>query len=185
MVPHEHSLRFLFHQLVDDCCVRSLGMDDTEMASYLADLLTDFSESDKIYALRDTCGRPVKDLDGMLTAADPVHGTAMSFDAERMARKHIGDYALFFTGMYPEAMHATSMAELSSQPHTFLRLVQTGKESYDIVSAFDLFEYAREAPLFKRLATEFESCIFGLNLVRQELDRRRALPPAKAQPRLM
>ncbi len=149
------------------------------MASYMADLLTDFSESERIYALRDMCGRPVKDLDGMLTAADPVHGTAMSFDAERVARKHIGDYALFFTGMYPEAMHG------STQPHTFTRLIQTGKESYGIVASFNLFEYAHEAPLFERLAEQFEDCIYGLNLVRSELDKRRALSPTKPQKRLM
>ncbi len=154
-------------------------MDDAEIAAYLGDLLTDFSESEKIYAIRDLCGRPVKDLDGMLTAADPVHGTAMSFDGERSVRKHIGDYALFFTGMYPEAMHG------SVQPHTFTRLVQTGKESYSIVASFNLFEYAREAPLFERLSHEFESCIFGLNLVRAALDKRRALPPGRPQSHLM
>ena len=65
MIPQEHSLRSLFHELVQDCCVRNLGMDDAEMASYMADLLTDFSESERIYALRDTCGQPVKDLDAM------------------------------------------------------------------------------------------------------------------------
>ena len=31
----------------------------------------------------------------MMLAADPVHGTAASFDEERALRKHIGDYALF------------------------------------------------------------------------------------------
>ncbi len=39
-------------------------------------------------------------------AADPVNGTAASFDAERAMRKYIGDYALFVGGMYPEANRA-------------------------------------------------------------------------------
>jgi hypothetical protein len=30
-------------------------------------------------------------------------------------------------------------------------------------------EYRKVAPLFGRLSQQFESCVFGLNLVRQEL----------------
>jgi hypothetical protein len=115
----------------------------------------------------------------MLLAADPVNGTAASFDAERSARKQIGDYALFFAGMYPEAIG------VSSRPISFERLVETGRNSYSIVAAFNLFEYAREAPLFERLSEKFETCIFGLNLVRKELDRRRALTPGREQQYLM
>ena len=173
MISQEHALRALFHELVDDCYRGDLRSDDAEISSYMADLLTDFSESDKIYAIRDKAGRPVTELAEMLEAADPIHGTAASFDAERQARKHIGDYALFFTGMYPEAMHP------SMQPQSFGKLIETGKESYAIVASFDLFEYAREAPLFERLAAQFENCVSGLNLVRAELDKRKALPFAR------
>ncbi len=182
MIPQEHSLRSLFHELVDDCCNRGLGMEDTEISSYMADLLTDFSESTRVYAMRDGGGRPLHDIAAMVAASDPVHGTAPSFDAERLARKHIGDYALFFAGMYPEAMQASVMGDISLQPATFMRLIETGKESYSIVASFNLFEYAREAPLFERLADQFETCIYGLNLVRTELDRRKALTSGRATP---
>jgi hypothetical protein len=50
-------------------------------------------------------------------------------------------------------------------------MVQTGKESYYIVSQFDLFEYRDEAPLFAQLSSEFERCMHGLKHVREELDR--------------
>jgi hypothetical protein len=81
--------------------------------------------------------------------------------------------------MYPEAIG------VSSRPISFERLVEAGRDSYSIVAAFNLFEYAREAPLFERLSTQFETCIYGLNLVRKELDRRRALKPGKEQQYLM
>jgi hypothetical protein len=42
--------------------------------------------------------------------------------------------------------------------------MKAGKESYTVVSAFDQFEYKDEAPLFRRLAENFELCVFGLNL---------------------
>ncbi len=37
----------------------------------------------------------------------------------------------------------------------------------------------------KRLSEKFETCIFGLNLVRKELDRRRVLTPGREQQYLM
>jgi hypothetical protein len=47
--------------------------------------------------------------------------------------------------------------------------VHAGKESYFIVSRFDQMEYRNVAPMFGRLSEQFETCVFGLNLVRQEL----------------
>jgi hypothetical protein len=109
----------------------------------------------------------VKEVGQMLTAADPINGSAPSFDAERKVRKHIGDYALFSTGMYPEAVQRSKFAGDTS----FLEMVRTGKESYYIVSQFNLFEYQNEAPFFGRLAEEFETYMYGLTKVRGELDK--------------
>jgi len=47
--------------------------------------------------------------------------------------------------------------------------MKAGKESYYIVSTFEFFEYAKVAPLFKRLSREFEGCVYGLNMVKNEL----------------
>src|SRR5262249_18755161 len=48
--------------------------------------------------------------------------------------------------------------------------IKAGKESYYIVSKFDLFDYANAAPLFGKLAARFEDCVCGLNMVKNELD---------------
>ncbi|MGB6193883.1 MAG: hypothetical protein WBF42_15545, partial [Terracidiphilus sp.] len=103
-----------------------------------------------------------------------------SFDAERSVRKYIGDYALFVSGMYPEAMTLGHR----KGPHPSLgELIRAGKESYFIVSQFNLFEYEKEAPLFARLSDWFERCILGLSLVRDDLTKRKALPaPPLANP---
>ena len=173
MIPQEHSLRHLFHEVVSDCYDSRLGMRDPEIATYIADLLTEFCRVENLYSVRDARGNPVREVGEMILAADPIHGTAASFDQERKIRKHIGDYALFFTGMYPDSMHLWR----HSQGEGFFEMVQTGKESYYIVSQFDLFEYAREAPFFARLAVSFEECIYGLSMVRGELDRLRTSAP--------
>ena len=36
---------------------------------------------------------------------------------------------------------------------------------------FDQFEYREQAPTFRRLAEAFELCVYGLNLVKQDLER--------------
>jgi hypothetical protein len=168
MIPQNHELRQFFHDVVTDCYGEYLSMKDTEVTTYVADLLTDFCTADRLYPIRDAVGRPVKEVGEMLVASDPVHGTATSFDAERVVRKHIGDYTLFCTGMYPESVHKWRENENAN----LYEMIRTGKESYYIVSQFDLFEYAEEAPLFARLSEAFESCMYGLNQVRCELDRR-------------
>jgi hypothetical protein len=154
-----------------------LGLNDPDVTAYVARLLCEFSESDKLYKVRDEVGRPIEELTEMMQAADPVHGTAASFDAERATRKHIGDYALFVAGMYPEAMN--SSRRLRRHQPSLGELIQAGKESYYIVSQFNLFEYEQEAPLFARLSDRFERYILGLTLVREELGPRKPLmlPP--------
>jgi hypothetical protein len=177
MQAQTHPLEPFFQQAVRNSYEGKLGLNDPDVTAYVAHLLCEFSESDKLYNLRDELGRPIEELTEMVEAADPVHGSAPSFDAERALRKHIGDYALFVAGMYPEAVgssrrsrrHVPSLGEL----------IAAGKESYYIVSQFNLFEYEQEAPLFARLSDRFERCILGLTLVREELGPRKPLmlPP--------
>jgi hypothetical protein len=172
MQEQTSALEKFFHQAVRNSYEGKLGLNDPDVTTYVARLLCEFSRSEKLYQVHDEMGRPIDELDEMIVAADPVHGTAPSFDAERMIRKHIGDYALFVGGMYPEAVepwrrrrHHPSLNEL----------VRAGKESYYIVSQFDLFEYEREAPLFGRLSEWFERCILGLTMVREDLGKRRPM----------
>jgi hypothetical protein len=173
MIADPKPLYQVFHTIIADTYEHQLGLADPRVNNYVANVLTSFAQTDRLYRLHDEEGHPIRNLEGMLAASDPIHGTAPSFDAEREARRHIGDYALFFTGMYPEAMRQRSV------PTNFSELVETGKESYYIVSLFDLFEYAEEAPLFARLSDWFERCVYGLTLVREELSRRdpNLLPP--------
>ncbi|HEU5458636.1 MAG TPA: hypothetical protein VFU68_08455 [Terracidiphilus sp.] len=180
MQTQAHPLEPFFQQAVRNSYEGKLGLHDPDVTGYVARLLCEFSASDNLYRVRDEMGHPVKELEAMLRASDPVNGTAASFDAERFVRKHIGDYALFVGGMYPEAI-SPGRHHRSPQP-TLGELIQIGKESYFIVSQFNLFEYEQEAPLFARLSDSFERCILGLTLVREELGKRRPkLPPPSIQ----
>ena len=46
---------------------------------------------------------------------------------------------------------------------------KAGKESYYIVSKFEHFEYAKVAPFFANLSQNFEGCVYGLNMVKNDL----------------
>ncbi len=177
MQAQSHPLELFFERAVRNIYEGKLGMNEPEVTAYVARLLCEFSDAEQLYRMRDEEGRPLQELTEMIEAADPVRGGAPSFDAERALRKHIGDYALFVAGMYPEA--AGSKRRLRRHQPSLGELVRAGKESYYIVSQFNLFEYEQEAPLFARLADGFERYLLGLTMVREEIGPRRRpmLPP--------
>lgn len=167
LIGRDHPLRKLFGELVtrrfyDDARVR-----EPRVASYVSDLLTDFTHVDNLYRIRNARGKRLEDVGEMLIESDP-RLEAASFDRERAVRKHIGDYTLFLTGLFPE--YVAALARRRLRLDAFIDYMKAGKESYRIVSFFDQFEYRDEAPLFRQLADNFEACVFGLNLVKQDLE---------------
>ncbi len=170
MIPESHPLRQFFLQLVSEHFHENLGLRDPRMSQYVANMLTDFSESEQLYRIRDAAGRAFDDVGEMLLESNPVYGPAPSFDREREVRKHIGDYTLFFTGMFPEAINRFRLRR--QRLENFVDFIRAGKESYFIVSQFDLFEYQKAAPLFAKLSDRFEECVYGLNRVKNDLAER-------------
>ena len=166
-ISDRHPLRQLLSEKVAQQFGKQLGMKDEEMWAYLANLLTEFCDTRSLYALKNSQGRSLDDVGEMLLEGDPIFGEAASFDRERQVRKHIGDFTLFFSGMFPESINRFRLRR--QRLENLVDWVHAGKESYFIVSQFDQMEYRKVAPLFGRLSEQFESCVFGLNLVRKEL----------------
>jgi hypothetical protein len=170
MIPEGHPLQQLFLDVVGENFAHGVGLRDTAISEYIANMLTEFCEAENLYRIRNAGGQPLNDVGEMLLQSDPVYGEAPSFDRERQVRKHIGDYTLFFTGMFPEAINHLRLRR--QRLEGFIDYMKAGKESYYIVSKFEHFEYAKVAPLFKKLSQEFERCVYGLNLVKNELQER-------------
>ncbi len=177
MQAQPHPLEPFFQQIVRNSYEGKLGLHDPDLTAYVARILCEFSHAEKLYSIRDAEGHPIEELEEMERAADPVHGSAASFDAERALRKYIGDYSLFVAGMYPEV--TGSNRRLRRHRPSIEELIRAGKQSYFIVSQFNLFEYEQEAPLFARLSDSFERLLLGLALVREDLGPRKPsqLPP--------
>ena len=162
-----HPLRQLFATLVERTFKLSVGGYDPRVARYLGDLLADFTHMDRVYRIRDAKGRRLEEIAEMLMEGD-VRLNASSFNREREVHKHIGDFTLFWSGVYPEMLR---FFQSSTRRDHLLDYVEQGKSSYHIASTFDYGDYEVEARVLRQMSHEFEFCVFALNRVREELDR--------------
>ena len=168
MIPESHPLQQLFVELVGRHYAEEIGLRDPQIVNYVAHLLAEFCDAEELFGIRNAEGKPLTDVGDMLVESNPVFGPAPSFDRERQVRKHIGDYTLFFTGMFPESINHFRLRR--NRLENFVDWIKAGKESYYIVSKFEHFEYAKVAPLFRRMSQEFEQLVYGLNQVKNELE---------------
>jgi hypothetical protein len=170
-ISPNHPLRKLFSELIQRHLVQAAQLDDSQIAGYVGDLLIDFIHSDNLYRIRNARGRRLEEVGEMLIASNPLF-EGRSFEYEREVRKHIGDYTLFLAGLFPE--HVGRLARTPSRIDSLIDYLKAGKESYRVVAAFDQFEYRSVAPLFRKLSDQFELCVYGLNLMKQDLVRQQA-----------
>lgn len=167
MIPESHPLREFFLEVVGRHYAQEIGIRDAQVVNYVAHLLAEFCEVEQLFKIRTAAGKRLSDVGELLMESNPVFGPAPSFDRERQVRKHIGDYVLFFTGMFPESINNARLRR--NRVESFVDWMKAGKESYYIVSKFDCFEYTKVAPLFANLSSHFEQCVYGLNQVKNEL----------------
>ena len=95
--PPETLVRF-FAGLTEYAFETRLGVADTQLIDYLTDLLARFVRYDALLSLRNLTGRRLDEVADMLMEAEARVG-----DARRQAHRHIGDFTLFWTGVYPES----------------------------------------------------------------------------------
>lgn len=163
----ESNLTSLFGEWVERNFHQLPAVYESTVTAYITGLLADFARTENLYRIRNARGQPLEDVGEMLIESNPLLD-APSFDRERQVRKHIGDFTLFFTGMFPESIRNWRLRH--QRLESFVDYMKAGKESYHIVAAFNQFEYRKVAPLFRRLSEHFETCVYGLNLVRREMD---------------
>lgn len=165
-ISPDHPIRELFSTVVERSFQRHLGVNEPEMTRYISNVLVDFTHRDSVFRIRDARGRRLEEVAEMLVEGD-VTLNATSFEREREVHKHIGDFTLFWTGVYPEMLRLLRAAQRADH---LLDYVQQGRKSYQIASTFQHEPYADEAPVLRRLSDQFETCMIGLNLVRKELE---------------
>ncbi len=152
-----------FAGLTESTFQARLGIADPPLVDYIADLLVRFVRLESIHKVRDLGGRRLSEIGAMLVEAEQRLG-----NAQREVHRHIGDFTLFWTGVYPE-----SLRKVKAQLDQFVDYCQQGKRSYYLASTFDGDEYASENEVLERLSEQFELCAYGLREVRREWEARR------------
>jgi hypothetical protein len=160
-----HPLRRLFAGLTEQTFQSTLGVADPALIDYLSLLLSRFLHMDAHYRLRDAHGRILYEVADMVSEAESFPPEART---RREYHRHIGDYTLFWTGVYPEALQRLRS---SWRKDYFVDYLAQGKRSYYIASTFEDDPYREEAPVLRRLSEEFELCAYGLHQVRKEWER--------------
>jgi hypothetical protein len=163
VVAKPESLRDMFAAFTEQTFQVDLGIADTRLTDYLTDLLLRFIRYDAIFRFRSTIGRRLEDVAEMLFEAEQRTG-----QPRREIYRHIGDFTLFWAGVYPEAL-----SHLQAPDHRdhLLDYLEQGKRSYYIASTYQDNPYQDEAPVLRRLSEEFELCSVGLRRVRQEWEK--------------
>src|SRR5438876_1044672 len=161
----EHPLRRMFAGLTEQTFVEILGIGDPHLVDYLSILLSRFIHMDALYRLSNAQGRRLEEVADMMLEAEALPPEGRT---RREVYRHIGDFTLFWTGVYPEALKRLRQVERKDH---FIDYCAQGKRSYYIASTFAEEPFREEAPVLRRLSDEFELCAYGLNQVRREWER--------------
>ena len=171
----DHPLRRLFAGLTEQTFMETLGMGDPQIVDYLSMLLSRFVHMHDVNRLRNAAGRRLEEVADMVIEAE---GLPPEGRTRREVHRHIGDFTLFWAGVYPEALRRLRSA--LSKDH-FIDYCEQGKRSYYIASTYEDDPYREEAPVLRRLSEHFELCAYGLGQVRREWEKSRGrtgeLPP--------
>src|SRR5688572_32294064 len=169
-VPDRHPLHRLFSALTERSFAEKLGWPDLNITEYVSNLLVEFTHTDRLYKVRNHEGQQVDTVVDLLYESE-VLLAAQSLEREHEVHRHIGDFTLFMTGLFPEYLKRLKTAGLIYHKDFLIDYMKTGKRSYGIVAQMADQPAQDERPLFTKLSDNFELCVTGLGFVRSDLDR--------------
>lgn len=150
-----------FFRGLSECIFHSkLGVVDVQMVDYVSDLLLRFTRLDETQRVRRADGQPATEVFQMLCEAERRIGLA-----RRGVHRHIGDFTLFWSGMYPESLRKMKRGQSSD---SFLDYCQQGKRAYAIAAAIEGGEDRPSSEVLFQMSEQFEMCAYGLREIRRE-----------------
>jgi hypothetical protein len=162
----DHPLRHYFTGLTEQTFMTDLGVADPPLIDYLSTLLSRFVHIDAIFKLRSGAGKRLEEVADMLMEVEAMPPEGRT---SREVHRHIGDFTLFWTGVYPEVLK--TLRSVLHKDH-FIDYCEQGKRSYYIASTFEDEPFKEEATVLRRISERFELCAFGLTKVREEWERK-------------
>ena len=156
----EEPLKQLFAGLTEYTFQVDLGIADPPLIDYLSDLLVRFVRVDTIFGIRNSQGQRLEQVADML-----IEAGQRTDRPQREIHRHIGDFTLFYVGVFPEAIEKQKSLQAKD---SLLDYCQQGKRAYHKASELTDQEHLSEACLLERLSAEFELCSVGLARIRKE-----------------
>lgn len=167
-ISERHPLREWFSGLVESSFNVEIGICDPTLVAYLTELLTEFVHVERIDCLQDGSGRRLEDVAEMIREAE-LGGSPSTASRHRLAiHRHIGDFTLFWTGVYPERLQRMRRRH---DRDALLGYLEQGKRSYAIASDLSPADAKPPATVLRRLSDHFEDCVYGLGLVRRSWEQ--------------
>jgi hypothetical protein len=117
-----------------------------------------------VYGLRSPRGERLALVTDMLAEAEQRQGPA-----RRRAHRHIGDFTLFWTGVYPEIADRMRRAAWKD---SLLDYQNEGKRNYYLASRLPAEPESPSDDVLQRLSEKFELCVYGLGEVRKAWEQR-------------
>lgn len=148
-----------FRGLTEHAFHARLGIVDPPLVDYVSLLLVRFIRNDDIRSLPHQAPALLDDVTDMLSAVQQAPA-----EAARVEFRHIGDYTLFWSGLYPEALRR--FQHPTRQDH-LLDYRAAGKKAYWIASTLEPADAAEERDLLARLSHDYDLCVEGLAEVRR------------------
>lgn len=166
-ISKRHPLYRWFAGLVETSFQSQIGLAEPALLDYITELLTEFIHMERINELTDGSGRRIEEVARMLAEAE-IGAGATDENRRRSMHRHIGDFTLFWTGLYPENLRRMRRRRAKDELISYL---DQGKRSYAIAS--DLSDGTTKPPakLLSTLSSEFECCVYGLGLVRRQWEQ--------------
>jgi|694.fasta_scaffold01077_25 hypothetical protein len=140
-----------------------LGVVDTQLVDYVSNLLCRFMRTENLHRIRFINGRPITEVVGMLMEAKQRVG-----EAKREVHRHIGDFTLFWAGMYPEALREMRGPDRRDQ---FISYSEEGKRAYHVAALIETSRDDLPCSLMRRLSEQFDMCAYGLREIRREWEQ--------------
>lgn len=159
-IRSDHPIRGLFSGLVENAFFTELGFCEPRLTTYLCDLMVDFLHVDRLDVLRSAFGRSLEQMAAILALKHDVAPLSLE-QRDRLMYRHIGDFALFWTGIFPEHLRSRRSGDL------LCAYVEQGKRSYAACARLSQDLDVPPPTLLNSLSEEFETCVHGLGLVRR------------------
>ena len=159
-MPNRSTMDRFFGGLSEYIFQSKLGVANVQLVDYLSDMLSRFVRVESLNKVRRDNGRPATEVFQMLSEAEKRIGLA-----RREVHRHIGDFTLFWSGMYPESLRK---ARPDQSADWFLDYCRQGKRAYAIAAGIEGGEDRPSCDLLQQLSDEFEMCAYGLRECRRE-----------------